>query len=38
MGGAIIYAAGNPNFYPAEYYDGESGSYQGAIPEFLCLL
>ena len=36
MGGAIIYAAGNPNFYPAEYYDGESGSYQGAIPEFLA--
>ena len=36
MDRAIIYAAGNPDFYPAEYYDPESGSYQGAIPEFLA--
>ena len=35
MDGAIIYAAGNPDFYPVEYYDPESESYQGAIPEFL---
>ena len=32
---AVIYVAGNPDLYPLEYYDGESGSYQGAIPAFL---
>ena len=34
--GAIIYAAGNPALYPLEYYDPESGTYQGSIPEFLA--
>ena len=33
--GAIIYVAGNPQLYPMEYYDPESGTYQGAIPDFL---
>ena len=33
--GTIIYVAGNPDLYPAEYYDDESGTYQGAIPDFL---
>ena len=32
---AIIYVAGNPDLYPLEYYDAESGSYRGAIPAFL---
>ena len=32
---AIIYVAGNPDLYPLEYYDGESQTYQGAIPAFL---
>ncbi len=31
----IIYVAGNPNFYPVEYYDLESETYQGMIPELL---
>ena len=34
--GAIIYVAGNPGLYPMEYYDVQSGTYQGAIPEFLA--
>ena len=34
--GAIIYVAGNPDLYPMEYYDAESGTYQGAIPDFLA--
>lgn len=32
----IIYVAGNPELYPLEYYDPESGEYQGAIPDFLA--
>ena len=32
--GTIIYVAGNPDLYPAEYYDAQSGTYQGAIPIF----
>ena len=32
----IIYVAGNPNLYPLEYYDAESETYQGAIPDFLA--
>lgn len=31
----LIYVAGNPDLYPLEYYDPESGTYQGAIPAFL---
>ena len=34
-GEAIIFVAGNPALYPLEYYDADSGSYRGAIPEFL---
>ena len=34
-GEAIIFVAGNPALYPLEYYDAGSGSYRGAIPEFL---
>ena len=34
--GKIIYVAGNPDLYPLEYYDAESKTYQGAIPDFLA--
>ena len=34
--GVIIYVAGNPELYPMEYYDPESETYQGAIPDFLA--
>ena len=29
----LIYAAGNPDAYPLEYYDADSQAYQGIIPE-----
>ena len=32
----LIYIAGNPDLYPLEYYDAESKTYQGAIPELLA--
>lgn len=35
MGKAVIYIAGDPNAYPVEYYDWESGAYQGLLPELL---
>lgn len=31
----LIYAAGNPDAYPLEYYDTQSESYQGIIPRLL---
>lgn len=31
----IIYIAGNPDAYPLEYYDLDSESYQGVVPELL---
>lgn len=31
----IILVAGNPDAYPLEYYDGQSGTYQGLIPQLL---
>lgn len=31
--GDHIYIAGNPDMYPIEYYDDESGSYKGVLPE-----
>lgn len=31
----VIYVAGNPDAYPVEYYDVETESFQGMIPEFL---
>ena len=31
----LIYAAGNPDLYPLEYYDPETGDYRGAVPELL---
>ena len=30
-----VYVAGNPDFYPIEYYDEESGAYEGILPEIL---
>lgn len=32
----LIYVAGNPELYPLEYYDAETGTYQGAIPALLA--
>lgn len=34
--GDLIYIAGNPDLYPLEYYDPDSGAYQGAIPSLLA--
>lgn len=31
----IIYVAGNPDLYPIEYYDADTETYQGVIPELL---
>ena len=31
----LIYIAGNPELYPIEYYDADTGTYQGAIPGLL---
>ena len=31
----VIYAAGNPDLYPLEYYDKETEDFQGAIPDLL---
>ena len=31
----IIYTAGNPDLYPIEYYDEDTETYQGIIPELL---
>lgn len=35
-GRPVIYVAGNPDAYPLEYYDRESGCYQGVIPQLLA--
>lgn len=35
MDDMIIYVAGNPGAYPIEYYDTETESFQGMIPELL---
>lgn len=35
MGEVVIYAAGNPNAYPIEYYDVETQAFQGMLPELL---
>lgn len=35
MADIIIYAAGNPDLYPIEYYDRDTESYVGIIPEML---
>ena len=35
MAGKLIYVAGNPNAYPIEYYDQETGDYQGLLPSLL---
>lgn len=29
----LVYAAGNPDAYPLEYYDADSQTYRGVIPE-----
>lgn len=35
-GGAdSIYVAGNPDWYPIEYYDPDTGCYEGVLPELL---
>ncbi len=31
----IIYVAGNPDLYPMEYYDEDTETYQGVIPQLL---
>lgn len=31
----LIYVAGNPDFYPLEYYDGKSEQYRGVLPDLL---
>ena len=30
-----IYVAGNPDWYPIEYYDPDTGCYQGVLPQVL---
>ena len=35
MAGSLIYVAGNPNLYPLEYYNKDSDSYEGIIPQLL---
>lgn len=35
MADAIIYAAGNPDMYPIEYYDRDGQGYEGIIPQML---
>ncbi len=35
-GNVIIYVAGNPEAYPLEYYDKESETYQGVIPQLFA--
>lgn len=32
-GKTVIYIAGNPDLYPLEYYDAETESYQGVLPQ-----
>lgn len=34
-GKVVIYVAGNPDASPMEYYDEETGTYKGVIPELL---
>lgn len=36
MSKEVIYAAGNPDAYPIEYYDKDTESYQGLIPQLLA--
>ena len=31
--GDTVYVAGNPDLYPFEYYDTQSESYQGILPD-----
>ena len=35
-GGEVLYVAGNPALYPAEYYDPRTGAYEGALPALLA--
>lgn len=32
-GGNAVYIAGNPDMYPLEYFDSDSETYQGVLPE-----
>ncbi|MBQ4516491.1 MAG: transporter substrate-binding domain-containing protein, partial [Clostridia bacterium] len=34
----FIYVAGNPDFYPVEFYNKNSGKYEGIMPEILKLI
>ncbi len=36
MENVTIHVAGNPSAYPIEYYDAETGSFQGMIPDLLA--
>lgn len=31
----VVYVAGNPDFYPVEYYDAKTKQYEGVMPEIL---
>ena len=31
----LIYVAGNPDAYPIEYFDEQTQTYQGVIPQLL---
>ena len=35
MDRVVIYVAGNPSLYPLEYYDAETETYRGVIPDLL---
>ena len=30
-----VYVAGNPDAYPVEYFDKDSGTYRGILPDLL---
>lgn len=32
---AVIYVAGCPDAYPVEFYNAETGAYEGVIPQLL---
>lgn len=34
-GDKVIFVAGNPDFYPIEYYDSQEKCYKGVLPEIL---
>lgn len=34
----VVYVAGNPDLFPIEYYDNESDTYMGVIPDMLKVI